>query len=150
MAGLARSRAEAHEAHPPGPVRRSSKLPAMPILEVRVVGELSTGITAGLAQRIADAAAEVLGSRPGGTWVSVETLAAERYAENGGAEPGVAPVFVRVLLRHGPPREDAAEQVAALTGAVARCCGRPPENVHLVYEPAAAGRVAFGGRLVEP
>jgi phenylpyruvate tautomerase PptA (4-oxalocrotonate tautomerase family) len=92
----------------------------------------------------------VLGSRPRGTWVTVETVAAERYAENAGAEPGVAPVFVRVLLRDGPPRENAAEQAAALTGAVARCCGRPPENVHLFYQPAAAGRVAFGGRLVEP
>ena len=122
----------------------------MPVLELRVVGELTGGLAAGLAQRIADAAAEVLGSEPRGTWVAVETVAADSYAENGGVEPGVAPVFVRVLLRDGAPREGAAEQAAALTAAVARCCGRPPENVHLFYQPAAAGRVAFGGRLVEP
>ncbi len=122
----------------------------MPVLEVRVVGELSSELASGLAQRIADAAAEVLGSRPRGTWVAVETIPAAHYAENGGAEPGVAPVWVRVLLRDGPPRERLAEQVAALTRAVASSCGRPPENVHIVYQPAAAGRVAFGGRLVEP
>jgi phenylpyruvate tautomerase PptA (4-oxalocrotonate tautomerase family) len=122
----------------------------MPVLEVRVVGELAGGLDDGLAQRIADAAAEVLGSRPRGTWVTVDMVAAERYGENGGVEAGVAPVFVRVLLRDGPPGADAAERVAALTGAVAGCCGRAPENVHIIFEPAAAGRVAFGGRLVEP
>jgi phenylpyruvate tautomerase PptA (4-oxalocrotonate tautomerase family) len=122
----------------------------MPVLEVRVVGELAGGLDDGLAQRIADAAAEVRGSRPRGTWVTVDMVAAARYGENGGVEAGVAPVFVRVLLRDGPPGADAAEQVAALTGAVAGCCGRAPEIVHMIFEPAAAGRVAFGGRLVEP
>lgn len=121
----------------------------MPILEVRAVGELDVAAP-GVAQRIADAAAGVLGSPPGGTWVTVDSIPPGSYAENGGAEPGVAPVFVRVLLRGGPPRERLAEQLAALTRAVAVCCGRPEENVHIVYEPAAAGRVAFGGRLVEP
>jgi phenylpyruvate tautomerase PptA (4-oxalocrotonate tautomerase family) len=117
----------------------------MPILEVRLVGDSAE---ADLAQRIADAAAAVLGSPPRGTWVAVELLPASRYAENGGARPGVAPVFVRVLLRDGPPREGLADQVTALTRAVAACCGRPVENVHILYEPAAAGRVAFGGNLV--
>jgi len=121
----------------------------MPVLEVRAVGEL-IGVESGLAQRIADAAAGVLGSPPGGTWVTVDTISPACYAENGGAEPGIAPVFVRVLLRGGPPVERLAEQVAALTRAVAVCCGRREQNVHVVYEPAAAGRVAFGGRLVEP
>ncbi len=122
----------------------------MPILEVRVVGELAAGLAPGLAQRIADAAAQVLGSPPRGTWVAVEMVAPELYAENGGAEPGLPPVLVRVLLRGGPPPDRLADQVAALTRAVAGCCGRPEESVHIVYEPAAAGRVAFGGRLVEP
>lgn len=117
----------------------------MPILEVRLVGDSAAP---DLAQRLADAAAGVLGSPPRGTWVAVELIPPARYAENGGADPGVAPVFVRVLLRDGPPREGLAEQVAALCRAVATCCGRPAENVHLVYEPAAAGRVAFGGNLV--
>jgi len=90
----------------------------------------------------------VLGSPPRGTWVAVDLIPAAHYAENGGAEPGVAPVFVRVLLKDGPPREGLAEQVAALTRAVAICSGRPADNVHVFYEPAAAGRVAFGGNLV--
>jgi phenylpyruvate tautomerase PptA (4-oxalocrotonate tautomerase family) len=119
----------------------------MPILEVRAVGELG-GATDGLAQRIADAAAGVLGAPPRGTWVTVEQIPRASYAENGGVEPEVEPVFVRVLLRDGPPRERLADQVAALTRAVAGCCGRSEENVHILYEPAAAGRVAFGGRVV--
>ncbi len=117
----------------------------MPILEVRIVGDSAAP---DLAQRIADAAAAVLGSPPRGTWVLLDVVPAARHAENGGAEPGVAPVFVRVLLKDGPPRDGLADQVAALTRAVAASCGRPAENVHLVYEPAAAGRVAFGGNLV--
>ncbi len=117
----------------------------MPILEVRLVGDSAAP---DLARRIADAAGGVLGSPPRGTWVTIELVPPVRYAESGGAEPGVAPVFVRVLLRDGAPREGLADQVTALCRAIATCCGRPAENVHLIYEPAAAGRVAFGGNLV--
>jgi phenylpyruvate tautomerase PptA (4-oxalocrotonate tautomerase family) len=90
----------------------------------------------------------VLGSPPRGTWVAIDLVPAARYAEDGGAEAGVAPVFVRVLMRDGPPREGLADQVAALTRAIATCCARPADQVHILYEPAAAGRLAFGGRLV--
>ena len=40
-----------------------------------------------------------------------------------------------------------AAGVRRLTGAIAAACGRPEENVHLVYEPPAKGRIAFGGEL---
>jgi len=40
-------------------------------------------------------------------------------------------------------------EVEALTRAVAQVCGRDPEQVHVIYEPPALGRVAFGGRLVD-
>jgi hypothetical protein len=36
-----------------------------------------------------------------------------------------------------------------LTEGVASLCGRSPENVHLLYEADAQGRIAFGGRLRE-
>jgi phenylpyruvate tautomerase PptA (4-oxalocrotonate tautomerase family) len=117
----------------------------MPILDVRLIADSAPP---DLAQRIADAAAGVLGSPPRGTWVAIDLVPPARYAENGGAEPGVAPVFVRVLLRDGAAREGLADQVAALTRAIASCCGRPVDNVHVLYEPAAAGRLAFGGNLV--
>jgi phenylpyruvate tautomerase PptA (4-oxalocrotonate tautomerase family) len=35
-----------------------------------------------------------------------------------------------------------------LTRAIAPILNRPPENVHILYEPDGAGRVSFGGKLV--
>ena len=56
-----------------------------------------------------------------------------------GSAPGTTWVRVRAL----------AEEVRTLTHAVARAVARPPEHVHVLSEPAAAGRIAFGGALVE-
>ncbi len=116
----------------------------MPILEVEIVGAPET--SDGLAARIAVAAGEAL-DKPGGTWVRLRRLEPADYAESDGGPPaGVAPVFVRVLERAAPDDLDA--RVERLTDAVAAACGRPAENVHVLYEPPAAGRMAFGGRLV--
>jgi len=118
----------------------------MPILDVQVVGDVAESIRAQLARRIADAAADVLNSRPQGTWVKVQVLPERDYAENaGGPEPGVRPVFVAVQLREPPAGLALQAQVTALTAAIAEACGRPPENVHLQYHPPAPGRVFFGG-----
>jgi phenylpyruvate tautomerase PptA (4-oxalocrotonate tautomerase family) len=117
--------------------------PAVPILDVEVVGAREEG----LARRIADAAGAVFGTPPGRTWVKVRFLPRRDYAENGAALPhDVRPVLVRVLKADAP--EDLAAEVRALTAAVAAAAGRPPENVHLLYEPWGRGRVAFGGNLV--
>ena len=40
-------------------------------------------------------------------------------------------------------------EVSALTEAVAKTVGRPAACVHVAYEPAAAGRISFGGKLVQ-
>jgi phenylpyruvate tautomerase PptA (4-oxalocrotonate tautomerase family) len=122
----------------------------MPILEVTIVGELETAGRTGLAGRLADAAARALESRPRGTWVTVHFVLSADYAENdGGPEPGVLPVFVRVLVRELAVGDALRAQAEALTAAIAAECGRPAQNVHVLYEPAARSRVAFGGRLVE-
>jgi hypothetical protein len=60
----------------------------------------------------------------------------------------VYPVFVSVLKARLPSLGRLALEVAELTRAVAAVCHRPAENVHVVYQPEAAGRVSFGGRLV--
>jgi phenylpyruvate tautomerase PptA (4-oxalocrotonate tautomerase family) len=119
----------------------------MPILDVEVVGDVPPMVREGLAQRLADAAGEALASRPQGTWVKLRFLDPPAYAENGGAAGGVRPVFVRVLQHTPPSGEARAEEAARLTRAVARACGREPEHVHLLYEAAARGRIAFGGEL---
>ena len=121
----------------------------MPILDVEIVLRPGESLDAGLARDLADRAALVFATPPGRTWVKVRTLALEHYAENGGGPPpGIYPVFVSVLKANLPPPDRLAIEVAELTRAVARACGRPGENVHVLYEPEAAGRVSFGGKLV--
>ena len=119
----------------------------MPILDVQIVGEVEPAAQAGLAQRLAEGAAAVFGGAPRSTWVKVTALAANAYAENGGAAP-VRPVFVSVLKRELPRAAALEREIGALTAAIAAACGRPAANVHVIYEAAAAGRVAFGGILV--
>lgn len=118
----------------------------MPIVDVEIVGTLADAARSGLAQRIADAIAAALTSRPQGTWVRVRFLDDGAYAENG-ASDGAQPVFVSVLLAELPSSEVLSQQALKLATAVADACGRSSENVHILFEPAALGRVAFGGHL---
>lgn len=121
----------------------------MPVLDVEIVARPGETITDDLARRIADLAGEVFQTPPGRTWVKLRTLPAAHYAENGGGPPeGVYPVFVSVLKSQQPSQEEGTTEAAKLTTAIAQACGRPRENVHVLYLPAAAGRMAFGGRLV--
>lgn len=120
----------------------------MPILDVEIVRPPGEKSDAGLAAALAEAAGEVFDSLPGRTWVKLRYISAEQYAENGGGPPaGVSPVFVTVLKAQWKD-ENVAREVAELTEAIAGKCGRPAENVHVLYAPPAAGRIAFGGRLV--
>lgn len=122
----------------------------MPILEVDIVGELDPVARKGIAARLADVVGHALRSRRGGTWVKVQLVPRGLYAENGGGPAaGVLPVFVRVLLRDVPEGDARAAQVRDLTRAVALVCGRPEQNVHVLYEGSALGRLAFGGKLVD-
>lgn len=113
----------------------------MPILDITIVGA-ATDET--LAQRLADAAGDALGSERGRTWVRLHRLARTDYAESGGSD--VEPVFAQVLLAQPP--DDRAALARSLSRAIGRAAGRPEENVHVLFEPAAAGRIAFGGSLV--
>ena len=119
----------------------------MPVLDVEVVGPVPDRVRSGLAQRIADAAGEALNAAHGGTWVKVRFLAEDSYAESGGAPEGMRPVFVSVLLGTPPQGEARAEQVRLLTRAVAAACDRPAANTHVLYQPAAKGRIAFGEKM---
>lgn len=122
----------------------------MPVLEVSIIGQLPSRDRKDWASRIAEAAGAVFQSGPGSTWVVVHDHPTEDYAENdAGSGDRYSPVFVRVLKRNVPPRPELQTEVEALTRAVAQVCERDPAQVHIIYEPPAAGRVAFGGRLVE-
>lgn len=122
----------------------------MPILNIRVIGDLPKSVQKNLAGRLADAAGKVFQSGPQHTWVMVQSIPRRQYAENGKAQPdGVNPIFVSVLLWTVPKPEKLRSQVRCLAKTVAAVCHRAEENVHVLYELPAAGRIAFGGNLVE-
>jgi phenylpyruvate tautomerase PptA (4-oxalocrotonate tautomerase family) len=121
----------------------------MPILEVEVVLRPNEFLVSDLAERLAEAAAGTFASPKGSVWVKLRAIQLTEYAENGGLLEGVQPVFVKVLKSKVPRRGELEHEIARLTEALARACERPPENVHVVYEPDGTGRAAFGGRLVK-
>jgi phenylpyruvate tautomerase PptA (4-oxalocrotonate tautomerase family) len=120
----------------------------MPILRVEIVLRPGETLPPGLAAALAESAGQLCGAPAGAIWVRLTGLPAWNYAENDTPAGSVHPVFVNVLKAALPPPERLAVEAAQLTEVIARLCGRPAENVHLFFEPAGAGRVAFGGRLV--
>lgn len=121
----------------------------MPILDVELIVGPGESLRPGLAQELADAAGEVFRTPPGRTWVRLHVLSREHYAENGDELPeGVRAVFVEVLKSTKCAPGELKEEVAKLCGRVATVCGRPKENVHILYHPEATGRMSFGGNLV--
>ena len=120
----------------------------MPILNIEIVGELDDKVESGLASRIAEAAGLALNSRPHGTWVKLYYLSQDNYSENAGGPPrGEIPVIVSIIQANPPTGTELENQIDLLTDAVADCVKRPRENIHIVVEPAAHGRIAFGGKL---
>jgi phenylpyruvate tautomerase PptA (4-oxalocrotonate tautomerase family) len=126
-------------------LRRTART-SMPILDVEIV--TSGSLDSALAANLADMAAQVFGGPPASTWVRVRTLPKEHYAENGVATPeGWRSVFVTVRKAQRPTGSALEAEARALAEGVARVCSRPVENVHILYEPDAQGRIAFGGKL---
>ena len=120
----------------------------MPVLDVEIVLFPDESIDEDLSSKLADAAADIFGSAPGTTWLKLWLIKASNYAENGGLpKAGIFPVFVTVLNSVIPENEHLQLEVNLLTEAVANICKRPIENVHIIYQPAAIGQVAFGGKL---
>lgn len=118
----------------------------MPIVDVEIVD--SESLASDLATRLADVAGRVFGSPPASTWVRVRLLPRHLYAENGTETPaGWRSVFVTVLKARRPTGVALEAEVRALTEGIAGVCGRSPESVHILYEPDAQGRIAFGGSL---
>ena len=134
----------------------------MPIIEVEIIGDVAPETRRGMAARIANGVADVLRSEPQSVWVRLRSTRLSDYAENGAARAGGTPasgtpdaaspqwpVFVKLVKRASPSPAEMREEVRALTTAIGTACGRPADSVHIFYEPPGAGRMAFGGRLVE-
>lgn len=114
----------------------------MPILEVEVVGECGD-----VAKPLADAVAKEFEDERWKVWVRLRRLDAADYAES--HEGPHQPVFVSVLSMSFRESELMATTMRRIATAVAGAVGRPLENTHVTYEPAARGRLAFGGEMVE-
>lgn len=120
----------------------------MPIVDVEIVCTPDQQASLPDANALASALGKVFASAPGRTWVRLRLLDAAHYAENDAPAPSPGPVFVTVLHARPPADVTLDAEAAAVTQAVAAAVGRQPENVHVEYLPAAAGRQAFGGQLV--
>ena len=118
----------------------------MPIIDIEFVQERPGPIETTLAKKLADALGEVFAARPGKIWVRLRELSYGAYAENGVAKPP-KPVFVRVLASGPPEGKEIEARLAAIAEVVAHHCKRPLESIHVVFEPAAKGRIAFGGKI---
>lgn len=122
----------------------------MPILNVEVVLLPNESLSPDLAAELANRAGDIFGSPPGSTWVKVHAIPCSQYSENGAAPlTEAAPVFVTILKAKSASVAERQAEVAKLAPAIAQTCGRPEMNVHILYQPEGAGRVAFGGRLCE-
>lgn len=120
----------------------------MPILRITVVGRRDERNLRADTAALAEAAGEIFQSPPGGTWVTLELLPRAHYAENGAGPPdGVRPVFIRVILADSGTAAEKAAWARALADACASIMNRPTENIHILFEPSAGGRIAFGGVL---
>ena len=126
----------------------------MPIVTIEIMTDEqsppgSTLPSGNTIKEIADTLGDVFGSRPSGTWVKFREQPREFYAENAiELDPSVRPVVVEILKAELGDAQTLAFEARAVCNLVARLLKRPAENVHVIYQPAAKGRVAFGGDLV--
>lgn len=120
----------------------------MPIIDVEIILRPSETIGKEMVSELANEIGDILRTQEGQTWVKVHELSADHYAENGEKSEGVYPIFISVMKSKLPTDEELQGEVEKITGAVAQICGRPSENVHVIYQPEGRGRVAFGGKIV--
>lgn len=117
----------------------------MPILEIEIVGAVNE--SASVAKPLADAAGRILRAAPGQIRAKVRFLPIDEYAECGTDSGESQPVFVSLLMTQFVDIEERESIASDLANAFGEILQRSPESIHLLFEPEAAGRVAFGGRL---
>lgn len=118
----------------------------MPILEIELITDVEP--EQHLAQKIANSVGAALRADKGTVWVLLRTTATTDYAENNTAD-APSPVFVKVIRAELPGPVELATEAKNLALTVGKACGVDALLVHIVYEPAGVGRVAFGGTVLE-
>jgi len=120
----------------------------MPIVDIEIVLKGNETIEGVMVAELADQLGEIFHAAKGTTWIKVHGLAEGQYAENGGNEEGVYPIFVSIIKSRLPSLDEMQKEVEKITGVVAQICGRPSGNAHVIYQAEGRGRVAFGGKIV--
>jgi len=115
----------------------------MPIFHV----ETSLPAPEGAARKLADALGALTESPPGHVWVRIVPCDPALYAENETDAPPES-VWVRMILRALPAESALAALARASSERFAEAFGCPIDDVHVYFDPPAAGRIAFGGELV--
>ena len=101
-------------------------------------------------QSLADELGDLFGSEKGGTWVKIEPISMDMYAENRTEiAPNVHPTFVEVLKSNLPSMDERKAEALQVAQVVAAGLHRPQENMHVLYLPPAKGRMAFDGKLLD-
>lgn len=119
----------------------------MPIFDIEIVYRRGEEAPDGLAADLAEVLGAVMDAAPGKAWIRLHRVRPEDYAENQPGENWPSPVFV-TLTASTPPEGEHLDRVAReVSEAVAALLDRRPENVHLLVQPAAKGRIAFGGKV---
>ena len=120
----------------------------MPIFDIEIVTRHGETLPPALAGNLADALGTVMGAAPGKVWVRLRALPADDYAENAVGVDRPFPVFV-TLTAYAPPEGEHLDRVVLqVAEAIAKLTDRSPDNVHVLVEPAAKGRIAFGGKVM--
>lgn len=119
----------------------------MPIVTIEIVGG-SALRGAKLSQRLADACSPAFPPEHREVWLQLRLVRGPSWAVSKKSSRGRKPVFVHVVREVNPRGAKLKQEIQGLTEAVARVTGRPRDQVHVLYEPSAKGRMAFGGRLV--
>lgn len=96
---------------------------------------------------LADELGVLFSAPPGHVWVRIVPVDPALYAENATESPPDS-VFVRVILRALPEEPELEKKAARITQLVAAALSKPLDDVHVYFDPPAAGRIAFGGALV--
>jgi phenylpyruvate tautomerase PptA (4-oxalocrotonate tautomerase family) len=119
----------------------------VPIFDIEIATRPDEALAPALASELADALGAVMDAAPGKVWVRLRTLGPGGYAENLSGAGRPFPVFVTLPASAPPVGERLDQVVRRVTDAVALHARRPAENVHVLVQPAARGRIAFGGKV---
>ncbi len=122
----------------------------VPIIRLKlIIQDDAERLGKGALQTLANELGIFFESEPSGTWVEVEYLPVEQYAENRFELPADMKTTLVYVLKHQlPTEEEVAREALDLARIVSKRLQRPRRNTHIFYEPPGKGRIAFGGRLV--